>query len=267
MSCLWPSNLMCLLAALLQLLWPCTSQYLVLTPCLNSSGSMLPWHDVATLLSTTSIQASFLKGAKFRVPEVNRKDLRASPTIDPFFAMQPWFSSPAFIPPPLCVTTLDRWSPTAITTPPHVHLPASSSCLVMRASAPAFLKPFLFHLVQISCASSLAKRWSIPTNTSNSFLFHHASACRTLCYPDHIFLLTVRLFVKGFVLQWRRFLFRLLPFMIANDSLLVLRCAAFLMLHTPRFSSKVPGSLVPGCVDSGTVLPTGTYQSLHASGT
>ena len=53
---------------------------------------MLPSHDIshhlvdlATLLSTASIKASFLKGPTFRVPEVNRKDLQASPTIDPFF--------------------------------------------------------------------------------------------------------------------------------------------------------------------------------------
>ena len=83
---------MCLQAALLQLLWPCTSQYLLVTPCLLSSGSLLPSHDfcrglvdLAILPSTASIKASFLKGPIFRVPEVNRKDLQPSLTIDPRF--------------------------------------------------------------------------------------------------------------------------------------------------------------------------------------
>ena len=83
---------MCLVAALLQLFWPCTSQYLLVTPCLLSSGSLFPSHDMshhlvdlATLLSTASIKASFLKGPTFRVTEVNRKDLQPSLTIDPRF--------------------------------------------------------------------------------------------------------------------------------------------------------------------------------------
>ena len=73
------------LAALLHLLLHCTSQYLLLTPCLNSSGSMLPSHDMATLLSTASFKASVLRFPTCCVPEFERKDLQPSLTIDPRF--------------------------------------------------------------------------------------------------------------------------------------------------------------------------------------
>ena len=73
------------LAALLHLLLLCTSQYLLLTPCPNSSGSMLPSHDMATLLSTASFKASFLRFPTCSVPEFERKDLQLSLTIDPRF--------------------------------------------------------------------------------------------------------------------------------------------------------------------------------------
>ena len=85
MSCLWPSIPLFFWLHFSTCFLFCTSQYLFQTPCLNSSGSMLPSHDMATLLSTASFKASFLRCPTCCVPEVNRKDLHPSLTIDPRF--------------------------------------------------------------------------------------------------------------------------------------------------------------------------------------
>ena len=167
------------LGALLQLLWPCTSQYLFLTPCLNSSGSLLPSHDMATLLSTASFKASFLRFPTRCVPEVNRKDVQPSLTIDPRFCNAALILFSRVHP----ASTLRHNTRQMVSHSNHNSSSRASSCFVVLLGdarvCSGFLKANLNTLVKMSCASCLVKRCSIPTNTSNSFLFHHASTCRT----------------------------------------------------------------------------------------